>query len=111
MKLVNQSVVDDMDEVSGDSEYSYRPDQRERIRAVHAGRLQRPIKYNWKFIKKLYDTHKRTDNPFRTIVSLYTGLDQHGIVKDVSTCPSRSIFMVDAGQIACCHETSGLQSG
>jgi hypothetical protein len=111
VKLVNQSVVDDVDEVSGESEYSYRPGQRERIRAVHVGRLQRSIKYNWTFIKTLYHTHKRTDNPFRTIVSLYNGLDQHGIVKDVSTYPSRSIFMVDVGQIARCHETSALQPG
>src|ERR1700712_2258554 len=36
----NQSVVEDEDEISGDSGYSYRPEQRERIRAVHAGRLQ-----------------------------------------------------------------------
>jgi hypothetical protein len=105
----NQSVVDDVDEVSGDSKYSYRPDQRERIRAVHAGRLQTPIKYNWKFIKTLYDTHSRMDSPFRTIVSLYAGLDPLDVVHDVSTCPSKTKYMTDADQTARCHETSALQ--
>ena len=107
----NQSVVDDEDEVSGDSEYSYRPDQREIIRTVNAGRLQRRIKYNWKFIKTLYDTHDRTNNPFRTIVSLYAGIDPLNTVNDVSACPSNSISVANMGQTARCHETSSLQPG